>query len=202
MAKSVKKAIVGSVGNQLLTIPEIQTVCFEAANLVNEKSIGRHPTDPNDGVYLCPNHLLLGRASSRVPSGPFEQLSKPSQRFSLTQNITNSFWRQWTRDFFPSLLVNQKWHTEKRNAKIGDIVIVQDSKQIRGNWRLARVSDVFPSEDGRVRKVELQYKNEKPGEAVSKYAGSPYTKIERPVQRIVVIVLVDEEKDVVAEVDI
>ena len=78
-------------------------------------------------------------------------------------------------------------------------MIVQDSKQIRGNWRLARISDVFPSDDGRVRKVELKYKNEKPGEAGNKYAGSPYTRIERPVQRIVVIVPIDEDDDVAEE---
>ena len=170
LVKSVKKAVAISVRSQVLSISEMQTVFFEAANLVNERPIGRHPSDPNDGVYLCPNHLLLGRASSRVPSGPFENLSKSLRRFSVIQNVTNSFWRRWTRDFFPSLLANQKWHTEKRNVKIGDVVIVQDSKQIRGNWRLARISDVFPSDDGRVRKVELKYKNEKPGEAVNKYA--------------------------------
>ena len=201
LVKSVKKAIVVSVGCQVLTVPEFQTVCFEAANLVNERPIGRHPTDPNDGVYLCPNHLLLGRASSRVPSGPFYHLTKTSRRFSNIQNIIDSFWRQWTRDFFPSLLVNQKWHTQKRNVKIGDVVIIQDSKQIRGNWRLARVSNVFPSDDGRVRRVELQYKNEKPGEPVKKYAGSPYLKIQRPIQRIVVIVPIDED-NVVAKVDV
>ena len=72
LVKSVKKAIAGSVGSQVLTVPEIQTVFFEATNLVNERPIGRHPTDLNDGVYLCPNHSLLGRASSTVPSGPFE----------------------------------------------------------------------------------------------------------------------------------
>ena len=59
LVKSAKKAIVVSVGCQVLTVPEFQTVCFEEANLVNERPIGRHPTDPNDGVYLCPNHLLL-----------------------------------------------------------------------------------------------------------------------------------------------
>ena len=193
LVKSVKKAIAGSVGSQVLTVPEIQTVFFEAANLVNERPIGRHPTDPNDGD-LYPNHLLLGRASSIVPSGPFENLSKSSQRFSVIHNIINSFWRQWTRDFFPSLLGNQKCHTEKRNVKIGDVVIVQDSKQIRGNWRLASVSNVLSSDDGWVRRVELQYKNEKPGEAMNKYAGSPYTKIERSVQRIVVIVPIDKDE--------
>ena len=73
---------------------------------------------------------------------------------------------------------------------------MQDSKQIRRNWRLASVSNVLPSDDGRVRRVELQYKNEKPGEAMNKYAGSPYTKIERHVQRIVVIVPIDKDDDV------
>ena len=72
LVKSVKRAIARSIGNQVLTIFEFQTICFEAANLVNERPIGRHPTDPNDGVYLCPNHLLLGRASVTAPLGPFK----------------------------------------------------------------------------------------------------------------------------------
>ena len=117
------------------------------------------------------------------------------RRFLLVQNIIDGFWKQWTRDFFPSLLVHQKWHTQKRNVKIGDIVIVEDSKQVRGNWRLATVSDVFPSDDGLVRKVELKYKNEKPDESKKVYTGVPYTKIERPVQTIVVIIPVDGEDD-------
>ena len=36
LVKSVKRAIVGSIGQQVLTVTEMQTVCFEAANLVNE----------------------------------------------------------------------------------------------------------------------------------------------------------------------
>ena len=76
--------------------------------------------------------------------------------------------------------------------RLGDIVIVQDSKQVRGNWRLASISNVFPSDDGIVRKVELQYKNEKHGEPKNIYSGAPYTKIERPVQKIVVIIPVNE----------
>ena len=98
------------------------------------------------------------------------------------------------RDYFPSLLVRQKWHTDRRNVKVGDIVIVQDSKQLRGNWKLASVSKVFPSDDGRVRKVELQYKNEKVTDAANEYSGAKFTKIDRPVQRLVVVIPVDEDQ--------
>ena len=45
------------IGENALAFSELQTICFEVANLVNERPIGRHPTSP-DGTYLCPNDLL------------------------------------------------------------------------------------------------------------------------------------------------
>ena len=65
---------------------------------------------------------------------------------------------------FLSLPVRQKWHVDKRNMIVGDIVI-QDSNQIRGKWKLARVSKIFPSDDGRVRRVEIEFKNVRQEEA-------------------------------------
>ena len=85
LIKSEKKAITGAIGNQVLLFSELQTVCLEEANLLNDRPIGRHPTDPDDRAYLCPNHLLLGRASSRVPSGPFRKSNNPRHRFELVQ---------------------------------------------------------------------------------------------------------------------
>ena len=52
--------IMVAVGESVVTFSESQTVFFEAASLVNEGSIGRHPTSPEDGTYLCPKDLLLG----------------------------------------------------------------------------------------------------------------------------------------------
>ena len=45
---------------------ELMTVFYEVGNLVNERPIGCQPKDPDDGSYLSPNHLLLGRAMRRV----------------------------------------------------------------------------------------------------------------------------------------
>jgi hypothetical protein len=195
LIKSVKRALTLAIGNNILTPLELQTACFKAANLVNERPMGKHPTDPNDGVYLCPNQLLLGRSSKKAPSGPFKEPTNLKHRHRLVQNVTDSFWRQWTRDFFPSLLVQQKWHTAHRNVQVSDVVIVQDPNQLRGKWKLATVSKVFPSEDGKVRRVEIQYKNEKIGEANNEYFGTKYTRIERPVQRLVVIIPADENDE-------
>ena len=43
LIKLIKKALTVAIGDSILTFSELQTVCFEAANLVNERPIGRNP---------------------------------------------------------------------------------------------------------------------------------------------------------------
>ena len=186
LIKSIKKAITIAIDENVMTFSELQTVCFEAANLVNER--------PDDESYLYLNDVLLGRSASRVPSGPFAQTDNPRHRYEFIQKVVNNFWRKWTRDYFPSLIIQQKWHTAKRNLKTGDIVLIQDSNQIRGQWKLGKVSEVFPGEDGRVRKVQVSYKNLKPGEPRHKYTGRGYVTVERSVNRLVLLLPVDEKE--------
>ena len=194
LIRSVKRGLNIAIGDNIMTFSELQTACFEVGNLINERPIGKHPTDTDDGVYLSPNDLLLGRSTSRVPSGPFRETTNPRHRFEFVQNIVKSFWRKWTRDYFPSLLIESKWHTAHRDVKVGDVVLIQDSNLVRGNWKLGKVITAKPSKDGRVRRVEIVYKNTKPGEHVKTYRGGGYVTVERPVQRIIVIVPVDENE--------
>ena len=77
LVKSITKVITVAIGESIMTFSELQTVCYETANLVNERPIGRHPTSPEDGAYLCPNDLLLGRSTPRVPGGPFREMTNP-----------------------------------------------------------------------------------------------------------------------------
>ena len=123
------------------------------------RPIGRHPTSPDDGAYLCPNDPLLGRATSRVPSGPFDEKANNRQQFTFVETIISTFWKKWTRDYLPSSLIRQKWHASHRNMKTGDIVLLQDSNLIGGHWMLRKVSNSYPGTDGKVRKVDEQYKN-------------------------------------------
>ena len=113
LIKSVKRAITLAIGNNILSPLEMQTVCFKAAYLVNERPIGKHPTDPSDGVYLCPNQLLLGRSSKKAPSGPFSEPTNLKHRHRLVQNVADSLWKQWTRDFL---------EVQYKNEKVGEAV--------------------------------------------------------------------------------
>ena len=100
---------------------------------MNQRPIGRIPNDPDDGSYLCPNDMLLGRATSTVPQGPFRETRNPRHRVEFVQKIVDTFWRRWTRDVFPSLVPRKKWNAEKRTVRVDDIVIMEDSNSVHGN---------------------------------------------------------------------
>ena len=51
------------------------------------------------------------------------------------------------------------------------------------------VTKVYPSDDGKVRKVQVSYKNNPEG---PHYTGTKYTHVIRPIQRLVVIIASNE----------
>ena len=141
LVKLVKKDMARIIGSNILTFSELQTVLFEIANLLNERPIGINPTDPEEGTYLCPNDLILGRASTRVPPGTMDTSPNLKRRWAFIQQIVDSLWKRWHRDYFHTLIIRQKWHVARRDLQVGDIVLVQDANTIRGNWRLAEVKE-------------------------------------------------------------
>jgi len=65
---------------------------------------------------------------------------------------------------------------------------------MRGQWKLGTGVKAFPGGDGRVRRVQVQYKNPKPGEAVNEYYGRGFVTVERAVNKMVVLIP-KEDKD-------
>ena len=72
--------------------------------------------------------------------------------------------------------------------------MIQDSNQVRGNWKLGRISQAYPGKDGKVHKVTVQYKNPKPGEHIKAYSGKGYVTVERPVNWLIVLIPADKDK--------
>ena len=178
MVKSVKRALNAAIGVNVLQFSELQTCLFEAAELVNERPIGPHPSSPEEGIYLSPNDLILGRSTARIPQGKFKERTSDKHRFDFIQMIVDSFWKRWMQEVYPNMVIEPKWHTERRNLRAGDIVLIQDANPVRGHWKMGRIENAIDSADKRVRRVLVSYANED---------GTRIT-VERPVQRLIVIV--------------
>ena len=68
--------------------------------------------------------------------------------------------------------------------KKGDVVLVQDANVVRGQWKMAIVKEPLPSEDGKIRKVTLSYRDNR--------SDNKKITITRPVQRLIVLVAADD----------
>ena len=170
MVKTVKVALKKAVGDAVLAPFELHTCLVEIANLVNQRPIGCIPTDPDDGSYLCPNDILLGRATSTVPQGPFRQTKKLYHRFEFCRRIVDAFWKKWSRDVLPQLVPRRKWNTALRNVRVDDYIAVTDPNAMRRKWEVGKVAQVFPGDDGYMRNVLVKTNKGNYTRSISKIA--------------------------------
>ena len=126
-----------------------------------------------------------------MPSGIVDQDLSFQDIMDFNDNIVNAFWKKRTRDFWPSLLVRQKWHFERRNMCVGDVVIFQDSNVIKNYWKLGEIVVAGKSKDGKVRNVSIRYKPRKEG---MNYKGLKDIVVTRSAHKVVVILPVEEKK--------
>ena len=187
-----KRAMNMAAGNKRLSLIELQTVSTEAANVVNERPIGRLPDLESQINVLTPNCLLLGRATAVNPVGWQPDDYSMKTRYQLVATVGAEFWKHWTELYAPSLLKQQKWHKEtQRQLKVGDVVMVADQNTLRGEYRLALVTEVHTGKDGKVRTATCSYKNFRVGEKLLEYNGAPYRAVKRSIQRLAMLVEVE-----------
>ena len=171
------------IGEQILTFEELLTTLMEVTDVVNSRPIGRHPTDPKEETYLCPNDLMLGRSTKAAPGGPWCNIGGHTRRLKFIQKLTDKFWEKWTHSYFPTLIVRSKWHVKHRNLKVGDVVLIQEENLRRGKWKTGVVTDTLPDENDLVRNVVVRTVTET----------GVQTSLKRSVQRLVLLVPNEEE---------
>ena len=193
LIKSVKRAIALSVRDKRLSLPELLTSFASIANTLNERPIGYLPSADSDLSILTPNSLLMGRSTAGNP-GNYEPVTSVSlfSRLKLVKSVEDLFWKHWIELYVPTLIKQQKWKQVQRDLKVGDVVLVLEASPggFKDHFRLGRIHEVSPGQDGRVRKVKVASKSYKVGER--HYHGSPDTILERSVQRLVLLLPVEE----------
>lgn len=157
--RTVRNALNTTLRNQVLDDERLETLFAEVENVINSRPLTHVSEDPSDLKALTPNDLLRPGHGFTGPPGEFSRLDAYGKRWRHVQHLVNEFWRRWLREYLPTLMTRSKWITDKRNIRVGDIVIILDESQHRMYWPLGRVKQVFPDKDGVVRFVELKTAN-------------------------------------------
>ena len=79
----------------------------------------------------------------------------------------------------------------RNNLKAGEVVIVKDIVTPRNRWKLARIVETYPENNGLVRKVALAYRTlDNQGRRKRRISC-----LDRPVQKLVLLLSRDEYED-------
>ena len=189
--RSVLGAILGQSGARLDT-SSLRTLMYEVTAIVNSRPLTTETLETAEGpLPLTPNHLLTMKSGIIMPPpGNFvrEDLYL-KRRWRRVQYLVDVFWTRWKKEYLHTLQARGKWQRQQRNLRVGDIVLLQEDGACRADWRMARVEEVFPGDDGLVRKAKILLATAD----INKF-GKPTQKrtfLERPVHKLLTLLPVD-----------
>ncbi|GFS50019.1 integrase catalytic domain-containing protein [Trichonephila clavipes] len=155
--KSFKFYLKRVVGNIRLTYEEFLTVIIQIEGMLNSRPLVPLSSDLEDLNVLTPSHFLIGRSITSIVEPDLTNLNE--NRLDNWQKITKIIqliWKRWSVDYLNSLQQRNKWHFEKKNAKIGDMVIIKEDNLPSCQWSLGRINNIYPEKDSKVRVVEVK----------------------------------------------
>ena len=191
--RSVLAPMLQRSGSQL-DDDSLRTLFYEVMNIVNSRPLTTETlSDGSSPSPLTPNHLLTAKTTVVLPPpAEFQEADIYSRkRWRRVQYLLNVFWSRWKSEYLQSLQMRSKWNYPTRDVKIGDVVIIKDENVSRNHWPLAIIDEVFPSSDGRIRKVKLRIANSTLDKKGRPTKSTSY--LERPVHKLVLLVEASEE---------
>ena len=154
--KSTKRHIHAVIGQQTLTYEQLSTLAVQVEAVLNSRPISATPTDANDVSFLTPGHFLIFRPLTAPPDEPnISGKSACTSRWRLVQQMIQSFWKRWRKEYLHQLQTKQKWTTPSAPAVPGTVVLLMDENCLPTQWSIGRITAVFPGVDGVVRVAEV-----------------------------------------------
>lgn len=205
--KKFKRTLQHKFKNRMMRLLELQTALKVVASVTNSRPLSarygpKGGCDPDYLTALTPNMMLLGRCNSAIPIRDYNCDGSSLVRLDYVQQVISEWWEQFKVQNFSSLVPTQRWYKERRNIRVGDVVLVEySSKSAPGTYRLARVSEVEVDDvDGLVHTCTVVYSllAELSEKDKALYKGITKKELRVPVQRLVLILPV-EESEVPAE---
>ncbi|XP_021372003.1 uncharacterized protein LOC110462388 [Mizuhopecten yessoensis] len=139
-----------------LTHEILVTFMAEVCAIVNNRPLLPVSSDPESPCVLTPSSLLTMKTAADIGPFPlFGQKDMLKSHWKHAQVLAEEFWCRWRTEYLQTLQTRKKWTKDCRDVKSGDVVLMKDQNCSRNEWPMGIVERTFPSEDGRVRKVEL-----------------------------------------------
>ncbi|XP_045535849.1 uncharacterized protein LOC106710483 [Papilio machaon] len=155
--KSAKHLIKRAIGNSHFTFEELCTLFAQVEAILNSRPLSPLSSTPDDYLPLSPGHFLIGRPLTSIPSTDPSEPERPCQtRYELLERVRRQFWKRWQKEYISELQERKRWKKNTPSLAMGDLVIIQEDNTRPLDWRLGRVTQLFPGDDGIARVAEVK----------------------------------------------
>jgi len=154
----IKSSLEKTLHKDRLSIIQWESIVSTIANEINNLplALGNLVSNFDSMDLITPNRLLLGRNNERSPVGNMTIVSNSTKIFKSNNNIFNA----WLINHVPKLMDQPKWYKSDESISIGDIVLfLKLDNLLCSTYQYGIVESTQVSKDGRIRKVEVKYKN-------------------------------------------
>ena len=181
-----------------LRFSEMETLLSRVAMSVNSRPLALRDVSSTsqqdeDMMPLTPNQLLLGHNTIEKPSMEYADDNRFSARLAYIQSVHAEWWRRWIEEVLPTLIPCRKWKYQKRNLRVGDVVMMVYKGNMVDDYRLAKVMEVYPDEKGLVRTVQVAYRRKDRREKPEIYKSKPLSLEKIGVQRLALLQAAGED---------
>ena len=183
LIRCVKRCLKKILKNAKLSYEELLTVVTEVECVLNSRPLTYMSSDGLEEP-LTPSHLMTGRRLLSIPDEIVVAEEETSEVSLLTRRrrylllLLSHFWRRWKREYVVELREHhraKKGTSNGRSIKRGDIVtVMEEGKSNRGTWKLGKVQEVHPGNDGFARGATVEVISNK-GKRI---------RIKRPLQKL------------------
>lgn len=157
LVQVVKRALLLNLGSARLTSEVFATIVAETEAIVNARPLTHVSCDIKDQLPLTPNHFLLGRAFSNLPSATFSEAAlATSASWRKARQHLDQIWSRLLKEYIPTLMHRRKWRTAGPPLEVNDVVWLLEDNTPRGIWPLGLVVQVFNGTDGVARSCKIK----------------------------------------------
>ena len=187
ITRRILDAMLLQLGPGILTHEVLTTLMAEVTAIINSRPLTPVSTDPEHPSILTPATLLTQKVGTpSVSPCEFDDKDLFRCQWQRVQRLADMFWKRWRQEYLNCLQTRTKWTSEKPNLREGDVVLMKDSQAKRNGWPFGMITKIFPSDDGKVRKIEVKVIR----------SGEPKLFL-RPVTEVVLLLAKDSDQYIV-----
>ncbi|XP_038106933.1 uncharacterized protein LOC119766449 [Culex quinquefasciatus] len=155
--RSAKHHLLRVLGENSASFEDYNTLLTQVEACMNSRPLTALSNDPTDLEPLTPGHFLTGASLQALPEPDYSHIpGNRLNRWQMVQQQTQNFWKRWRSEYLTQLQSRTKNWQHPKKVEVGKLVVIVDNNQPPMRWKMGRIHELHPGEDGVVRVVTVK----------------------------------------------